>query len=329
MPKLPKVIKNTWRVVAGVALVMGFDLFMGATQAKDNISIATGGTSGTYYPIGGAIAQAANKSGTLQVIAETGKGSVANLNLIGKGEIEVAFAQNDTAFWAYNGEQMFKSPMKNLRAVAALYPEHVQVIIAKEARIANIGDLKGKRVSVGAVGSGVEADVRAIFEVAKLLYDDMVIEHLDFGATTTRFKDNQIDVGFVVAGFPTASIMDLTTTNDVGLLSFSDDFLDQLTKTYPYFVSSVIPAKTYRGIDWNTKTPAVMAMLVTHDKVPEKVIYELVKSMFRNLNMIQASHATARQITLDKVLNGITIPLHPGARRYYKEKGDWLYWHPL
>ena len=293
----------------------------GVAQAVDYVSIATGGTSGTYYPIGGAIAQAASKSGALQATAETGNASVANLNLLGKGEFEVAFAQNDTAFWAYNGQQMFKEPVKNLRAVAALYPEHVQVIIAKDAKIAGIDGLKGKRVSVGAAGSGVEADVRAIFEVAKLTYGDMRVDHLDFGATTNRFKDNQIDVGFVVAGFPTASIMDLTTTKDVGLLSFTDDFLAQFSKAHPYFVASTIPAKTYRGIDQETKTPAVMAILVTHDKVPENVIYEFVKGLYENLATIHASHAPAKQITLDSALNGITVPVHPGAARYYEEKG--------
>ncbi|MDR2786837.1 MAG: TAXI family TRAP transporter solute-binding subunit, partial [Candidatus Accumulibacter sp.] len=198
---------------------------------------------------------------------------------------------------------------------------HVQVIVAKDAKIAKIDDLKGKRVSVGAAGSGVEADVRAIFEVAKLTYGDMKVDHLDFGATTNRFKDNQIDVGFVVAGFPTASIMDLTTTKDVGLLGFSDDFLAQLSKAHPYFVASTIPAKTYRGIDQETKTPAVMAILVTHDKVPENVIYEFVKGLYENLDTIHASHATAKQITLDTALSGITVPVHAGAAKYYKEKG--------
>jgi TRAP transporter TAXI family solute receptor len=246
---------------------------------------------------------------------------VANLNLVGKGEIEIAFAQNDTAFWAYNGQQMFKEPLKNVRAVAALYPEHLQVITAKDAKIANVNDLKGKRVSVGAAGSGTEADARAIFDIAKLTYADMKVDHLDFGQTTNRFKDNQIDVGFVVAGFPTASVMDLTTTKDVQLLSFSDDFLAQLSKTFPYFVASTIPANTYRGIDKETKTPAVVAILVTHDKVPDNVVYEFVKGMFENLDTIQASHATAKQITLNGALQGITVPVHPGAAKYFKEKG--------
>jgi TRAP transporter TAXI family solute receptor len=292
-----------------------------AAGAVEYVSIATGGTSGTYYPIGGAIAQAVSKGGAIQATAETGNASVANLNLIGKGEIEIGFAQNDTSFWAYNGLNMFKEPMKNLRTVAALYPEHVQVILARDAKIGTINDLKGKRVSVGAAGSGVEADVRAIFEVAKLQYGDMKVDHLDFGATTSRFKDNQIDVGFVVAGFPTASIMDLTTTKDVTLLSFSQDFLAQLNKAHPYFVASVVPANTYRGIDKDTQTPAVVAMLVTHDKMPENVIYEFVKNMYANLDAVHASHATAKQITLEKALEGVPLPVHPGAAKVFKEKG--------
>ena len=302
-------------------LVMSLFVGAGSASALDYVSIATGGTSGTYYPIGGAIAQAVSKGGTVKATAETGNASVANLNLIGSGEIEVGFAQNDTAFWAYNGQQMFKTPMKNLRTVAVLYPEHVQVLLAKDAGIKSIQDFKGKRVSVGAAGSGVEADVRAIFGVAGLTYDDMKVDHLDFGATTSRFKDNQIDVGFVVAGFPTASIMDLTTTKDMDMLSFSPDFLAKLCKEHPYFVASAIPAGTYKGITKEVTTPAVMAMLVTHDKVSDKVIYDFVKGLYENLDTVHASHATAKQITLQNALNGATVPVHPGAAKYYTEKG--------
>lgn len=241
-------------------------LLLGASpsvQAKDFLSIATGGTSGTYYPIGGAIAKAVSESGALQVTAETGNASVANINLVAAGEIEIAFAQNDIAYWAYNGQQMFKKPLPGLRAVAALYPEHVQMIMLKDSGIKAIGDLKGKRVSVGAPGSGVEADVQAIFQVAKLGYGDMKVDYLDFGATTSRFKDNQIDAGFVVAGYPTASIMDLATSKPITLLNFDPAFLSDLSKQHPYFVPSVIPAGTYQDIDQEIHTPAVMAILVT------------------------------------------------------------------
>ncbi|CAK7032989.1 MAG: hypothetical protein DELT_00438 [Desulfovibrio sp.] len=289
--------------------------------AKSYVSIATGGTSGTYYPIGGAIAAAVTKGSDIQATAETGNASVANINLVAQGEIEVAFVQNDIAFWAYNGQLMFKSPLKNVRAVASLYPEHVQLILDAKANVKTITDLKGKRVGIGAAGSGVEGDVQAIFQVAKMTYKDINANFLDFGATTNRFKDNQIDAGFVVAGFPTASVMDLALTKDITLMDFSDEFLAELAKAHPYFVPSEIPAGTYHKIDKTVKTPAVMAILVTHDKTPEDVIYKFTKAMFENIDAIHASHAKGKEINLKTALDGLTVPLHPGAAKYYKEKG--------
>ena len=292
-----------------------------AFAAKSFLSIATGGTSGTYYPIGGAIAQAVSKGTDLQATAETGNASVANVNLVAQGDIEVAFAQNDITFWAYTGKLMFKAPLTNIRTIAALYPEHVQLITTKDSAVKTLDDLKGKRVGVGAPGSGVEGDVRAIFQIAGLKYSDMRVDFLDFGATTSRFKDNQIDAGFVVAGYPTASVMDLATTKDISLLSFDADFLEKLGKEHPYFVPSTIPAGTYRGVDVVTTTPAVMAILVTHDQVPDDVIYQFTKAMFTNIEDIHASHAKGREINLESALSGLTAPLHPGAAKYYKEMG--------
>jgi TRAP transporter TAXI family solute receptor len=217
--------------------------------AKSYVSIATGGTSGTYYPIGGAIAAAVTKGSDIQATAETGNASVANINLVAKGDIEVAFVQNDIAFWAYNGQLMFKTPLKNVRAIASLYPEHVQLILDAKANVKTLADLKGKRVGIGAPDSGTEGDVQAIFQVAKLTYKDIDANFLDFGATTNRFTDNQIDAGFVVAGFPTASVMDLALAKDITLMDFSNEFLQELAKAHPYFVPSEIPANTYSKIN--------------------------------------------------------------------------------
>jgi len=292
-----------------------------AFAAKKFLSIATGGTSGTYYPIGGAIAQAVSKHPNIQATAETANASAANANLISQGEIEVAFVQNDIAFWAYSGQLMFSNPLTNLRAVAALYPEHLQLITARDSAIQSLEDLKGKRVGVGAPGSGTQGDVLAILQAAGMRFEDMRAEFLDFGATTSRFKDNQIDAGFVVAGYPTASVMDLATTKDISLLSFSPDFLEKLSAMHPYFVPSVVPAGTYRGIDTDTTTPAVMAILITHDKVDEELIYNFVKTMFENIADVHASHAKGREINLETALSGLTVPLHPGAAKFYKEKG--------
>jgi TRAP transporter TAXI family solute receptor len=225
-------------IVALIAVMAAFS-FVSVASAANFMSIATGGTTGTYYAVGGAIANAVTKAGKVQVTAETGNASVANVNLVNTKGIELAFTQADIAYWAYNGQLMFQGkPLKNLRAVCALYPEHIQVIVTKDAKMKKFTDIKGKRVGVGAPGSGVEGDVQALFKQAGLTYKDLAkADFLDFAATTSRFKDNQIDVGFVVAGFPTASVMDLLTTkNNITLFSFDDAFLKALNKTYPFMV---------------------------------------------------------------------------------------------
>ena len=310
-------------IVTFMALLAALAVTTVAAAAPTYMSVATGGTSGTYYVVGGAIASAITKGGKIQCTAETGNASVANLNLVATEGIEIAFVQNDIAYWAYNGELMFQGkPAKNIRAVASLYPEHIQAVVTKESGIKSIADLKGKRVGIGAPGSGVEGDVQAIFKVAGLTYDDLAkADFLDFAATTSRFKDNQIDAGFVVAGYPTASIMDLTTTKDVTLLSFDDEMLATLQKEYPFFVPSTVPANTYSGITTETKTPAVMAILITNDSVPEEQIYEFLTAMYGNLSDIAAVHAKGKEITLEGALNGLTCPLHPGAEKFFKEKG--------
>jgi TRAP transporter TAXI family solute receptor len=260
------------------------------------------------------------KGSDIQATAETGNASVANYNLIAKGDIEIAIVQNDIAFWGFNGKQMFKEPQKNIRAIASLFPEHVHLILADNA-IKKITDLKGKRVGVGAPGSGMEGDVQAIFQVANLKYSDMKVDYLDLTATTSRFRDNQIDAGFTVSGYPTASVMDLAATKEIFLMDFEPDFMAQLIKTHPHFVPSTIPAGTYAGINKDTHTPAVMAMLITHDKISEDVIYTFTKTMFENLADIQGAHAKGKEITLKTALDGLTVPLHPGAAKYFKEKG--------
>lgn len=310
-------------IAAFMALIAAVTAVAAASAAPTYMSIATGGTSGTYYVVGGAIAAAVTKGGEIQCTAETGNASVANINLVATEGIEIAFVQNDITYWAYNGELMFEGkPLKNIRAVASLYPEHIQAVVTRESGIKTIDDLKGKRVGVGAPGSGVEGDVQAIFKVAGLTYNDLSkADFLDFAATTSRFKDNQIDAGFVVAGYPTASIMDLTTTKDVTLINFDEEMLATLQKEYPFFVPSSVPANTYSGITEEIKTPAVMAILVTNDSVPDEMVYDFLTAMYGNLDDIANVHAKGKEITLEGALDGLTCPLHPGAEKFFKEKG--------
>ncbi|MBL3593782.1 MAG: TAXI family TRAP transporter solute-binding subunit [Synergistaceae bacterium] len=302
--------------------VLAISAVAGTASAKTFLSIATGGTAGTYYPVGGGIADVVSRHAeNLQVTAETGNASAANLNLIGTHQIEVALVQNDVAYWAWKGQNMFSNPFPNVRAIASLYPEHVHLITLKKTGIKDFMDIKGKRVSVGAPGSGVEADVRSIFEVAGLKYEDMSTDFLDFNNTTQRFKDGQLDAGFVVAGYPVASIMDLATMHDISLVNFDDEFLKKLEAQFPYFAADVIPAGTYKGVDQDVKTPAVMAMIVCDGDLPEETIYEFTKALWDNIDELYKVHSKAQLVTLDTALVGISVPVHPGAAKYYAEKG--------
>ncbi len=264
-----------------LALVLVMALAAGAS-AQTFLSIATGGTGGTYYPIGGGMADVVSKAlPDVQMTAETGNASQANLNLIGTHQIEMALVQNDVAAFAYDGRYMFQAPYKNVRAIASLYPETVQAIAMKRSGVNSMRDLPGKRVSVGAPGSGVQVDVSLIFRTLGYKYSDVNADFLDFNLTTERMKDGQLDVGFVVAGFPTASIMDLATMHDITLIEFDDALVEELHTNYPFFVRDVVPAGTYRGIDKDVQTVAVQAMWVCDGDLPEELVYRITKAFGR------------------------------------------------
>jgi TRAP transporter TAXI family solute receptor len=251
-----------------------------------------------------------------------GGAAIANVSLVAEGAVEVAFTQADALAWAYSGEMMFEGgAMKELRAIAALYPETIQLVLSKSADIKTLSGLKGKRVSVGAPGSGTECGARFILQSAGLKYDDISVDFLDFGATCNRFKDSQIDAGFVVAGVPTPALIDLAAVKDVDLFSFDDDTIGRIIEKNPFFTANVIPADTYRGIGYDVNAPGVMALLITNKNVPDDVIYNFTKGLFENISDVRNSHVLAKNIRLETAANGITAPLHAGAAKYYKEAG--------
>ena len=307
--------------ILALALVMVMALATGASS-QTFLSLATGGTGGTYYPIGGGMADVISKAlSDVQVTAETGNASQANLNLIGTHQIAMAMVQNDVAAFAYEGKFMFQSPYKNVRAIASLYPETVQAIAMKKSGVTTIRDLPGKRVSVGAPGSGVQVDVSLIFKSLGYKYSDVNADFLDFNLTTERMKDGQLDVGFVVAGYPTASIMDLATLHDMTLIEFDDAMIEELHGEFPFFVKDIVPAGTYRGVDKDVQTVAVQAMWVCDADLPENLVYRITKAFWENIADVQKVHAKGQLITLDTALDGISVPMHPGAARYYREIG--------
>ena len=304
----------------------------GIAAQKTFVAIATGGTAGTYYPLGGALAQAVStKLKDVIVTAQSGNASAANINLIKKHEIETAFVQNNTAYEAYNGQAQFEgNAVKNIRAIASLYPEAVQIVALKSSNIKSVADLKGKRVIPGDMGSGTAGDAANVLSVYGITFDDFgQLDWLSFAGVSQRLKDNQADAGFVTAGLPTAALLELASSTSVTIVPISDEMNDALSKKWPFYAKVVIPGGTYSGVSEDVNTTAVMAQWVVDDDVSADLVYKLTKALWESggakdpsgAEIMAQTHSKGKEITLETALLGVAIPLHPGAKKYYEEKG--------
>lgn len=294
-----------------------------AAPAKQQfVNIATGGTAGTYYPIGGAIAEVLNKNiPGVNASAQSTGASVANVNLLATGKVDMAFVQNDIAYYASNGVEMFKDKkVANLKGICTLYPETVQILTLADTGIKTIADAKGKRVAVGAAGSGVEANARQVLEAYGITYNDIKVQYLSFAEAAGALKDGNVDVAFVTAGLPTAAIQDISTQSKVVFLPVDVAKADELIKKYPFYTKQMIAAKTYPGQEADVAAVAVKAMLVVTDKMDADLGYKVTKAMYTNTERLKASHAIAKDITKASATDGMSIPLNAGADKYFKEK---------
>ena len=305
-----------------VVLVVSAGL-AGCAPQKTNLILATGGTSGTYYPFGGSMAQIFNsKIENMNVTAQATGASVENLKLIGQKEAELAIVQNDMTDYAYNGTEAFKdSKVENVRVIANLYPEVIQIVSSADSGIATLTDIKGKKFSVGAPGSGVEANARQLLDVMGMTYDDFSANYLSFSESADSLKDNHIDGFLFVSGVPNAAIQDTATTSSLNFVSIPDDVIKSLIEKYPFFTEIVIPAGTYKGQNADVKTVAMKATLVAGSEVSEEVIYNLTKALFENQPELASAHAKGAELSLESAVNGVSVPFHPGAEKYYKEVG--------
>ncbi len=309
---------------------------------KSFFAIATGGTGGTYYPLGGVLAQAlSNKIPDLIVTAQSGNASVANCNLIKSHQIESGFVQNNVAYYAYNGINQFDGkPVKNLRAIASLYPETIQIVAREGSGIKSMKDLKGKRLVPGDRGSGTEVDTLAVLAGVGLTYDDFAnVDWLGFSGAAQRLKDRQTDVTFVTAGWPTAAITELATTSDITLVPLDDETIAKIIKEHPFYAKVVIPAGTYKGVETDVPAITTMAQWVVDAAVPEEVVYALTKALWdkgsfvlrksgeaaaeapSGAEIMAKAHVKGKDVTLETALDGVAIPLHAGAAKFYREKG--------
>ncbi|MBN9451812.1 MAG: TAXI family TRAP transporter solute-binding subunit [Bosea sp.] len=291
-------------------------------RAEEFINVLTGGTSGVYYPMGVALSKIYGEkiAGTRPTVQAT-KASVENLVLLQQGKGEIAFTLGDSLDAAWRGDEDagFKAPLKKLRGVTAIYPNYVQIVASKDSGIKTLADLKGKRLSVGAPKSGTELNARAILAAAGMSYKDLgKIEYLPFAESVELMKNRQLDATLQSAGLGVASLRDLATSVEITVVEVPAAVVD---KAGAPFVKATIPANTYTGQSAPVQAAAVVNYLVTHEGVKEDLVYQMTKSMYENLGDLAAAHAAGKAIKLETALEGMPIPLHPGAAKYFKEKG--------
>jgi TRAP transporter TAXI family solute receptor len=293
-----------------------------ANAQQQFINILTGGTSGIYYPMGVVLAKvyADNIKGVRTQVQAT-KASVENLNLLEQGRGELAFALGDSVKLAWEGDvdAGFKKPLKKLRGIAAVYPNYVQIVATKSSGVQSLKDLKGKAVSVGAPKSGTEINARAIFEAAGMSYKDLSkTEYLPYAESVELMKNRQIDATLQSAGLGVAALKDLSNSMDVNLVSVPADIVKKVGAPY---LPAVVPAGTYKGQDKEVQTAAIVNFLVTNADVSDETAYQMTKLLWENLPALRSAHKAAEAIKLEHALQGMPVPLHPGAAKFYKEKG--------
>ncbi|KIT17871.1 TAXI family TRAP transporter solute-binding subunit [Jannaschia aquimarina] len=315
--------------VAGAALA----------QAPQFFRIGTGGTAGTYYPIGGLIANAiSNPPGSrpceeggscgvpgLVASALSANGSVANVNAIAGGALESGFAQSDVATWAQTGTGIWegRDAVEELRAIANLYPESIHLVASADAGIASVADLAGKRVSLDEPGSGTLVDARIILDAYGLSEEDIEPEYLKPNQAGERMRDGALDAFFFVGGFPAGGIAELASQHEITLVPIAGAEAEGIFEEYGFFAEDLIPAGTYEGVDADTATISVGAQWITSANQPEELIYQITAALWNEntRKLLDAGHAKGAQITPETALDGIGIPLHPGAERFYLEAG--------
>lgn len=327
-------------LLAGL-LAAGTLLAGGPAHAQDEAKfwrIGTGSSGGTYYPVGGLISQAiSNPPGArpceeggscgvtgLVAIAQSTNASAHNVNAVQAGQLEAGLAEAGVVYMAYRGEGPFEGHQKpDLRAVAGLFPEHLHLVLHEDVSLDSLQDLKGKRVGIFQAGSGSQIAVRAILDEFGLGLDDIEEAELNTQQSAQRLADGQLDAFFVTGGTPMAGLVQLGATQGFDLYRFSDEEVQRISDALPYYTPATIEAGTYENIDSDVPTTAVTAVLVTNADQPDELIHDVTRALFheRSQALFADGHPKAGAITMDTALDGVAIPLHPGAQRFYEEEG--------
>jgi TRAP transporter TAXI family solute receptor len=293
-----------------------------SAMAQGFINVLTGGTSGVYYPLGVAIGKIyGDKIPNVKTQVQATKASVENLVLLQQGRGELAFTLGESLKAAWDGDEEagFKTRLDKLRTIGAIYPNYIQIVASAESGIKTLADLKGKSLSVGAPKSGTELNSRAILAAAGMTYKDMgKIEYLPFAESVDLMKNRQLNATLQSAGLGVASLKDLSTSTEINVVAVPKAVVDKIG---PPFVAVTIPANTYAGQDKDVPTAAVVNYLVTSSAVSDDLAYQMTRLIFESLPELANAHAAGKEIKLENAASGSPVPLHPGAIRYYKEKG--------
>ncbi len=322
-------------ILAGI--IAGLTLAGGATQAQDMKfwRIGTGGAGGTYFPIGGLIANAisnppgsrpCDKGGScgvpgLVAIAVSTNASVANVNAIDAGQLDAGLAGAQSVTQGYNGEGKFVGNKRSkIRVIANLYPEDMHLVLPKGEKLGSLKDLNGKRVGVAAAGSGTQVSVKMILKHYGIKADE---QELGLAQSAQRLADGQLDAFFYAGGTPFAALIQLGSTKGFELYKFSEAEQKEINKIIPYYVDSMIPAGTYENITYDVPTLAVNGQLITSVEQPTELIYEITKALWNKntRKLLDKGHSKGKDIRMETALKGVLIPVHPGAEKYYKEVG--------
>jgi TRAP transporter TAXI family solute receptor len=304
-----------------VALAVGFGA---PAMAQSQLSIATGGTGGVYYPMGGGLAEIINNHvDGYSATAEVTGASVENMGLIALGDADLAIGLADTVSQAYSGTGRFEGQeLPMIRAVTSLYANMVQIVALEGSGITSLEDLRGKRVSIGAPGSGTEVNTNAILAANGISYDDIEEQRLNFNETADALSNGDIDAGFWSVGAPTSSILNLSTTQDIVILALSDAELDAAIAEDETFTKTTLAGGTYTGVDEDITVLGIPNVLTVSSEMSEDVVYAITKAMFENIAELQAVHPAAQETTVEFGLSATPVPMHPGAIRYYEEIGE-------
>ncbi|WP_134681481.1 TAXI family TRAP transporter solute-binding subunit [Paracoccus ravus] len=326
-------------LILGVAAAIGIFTQGAIAQEMSFFRIGTGGTAGTYYPIGGLIANAiSNPPGSracedggscgvpgLVATAVASNGSVGNINAINGGQLEAGFTQSDVAYWAQTGTGLWEGQpaVEKLRLIANLYPESIHLVARADSGIETVADLKGKKVSLDEPGSGTLVDARIILEAYGLSEGDVQAEFLKPDQAADRMRDGAMDAFFFVGGYPAGAIAELSSQHDIKLIPIDGEAAAQLREKYTFFAEDSFPAGTYSGQDADVATISVGAQMVTSADQSEELVYNITKALYNDSTqkLFGAGHAKGKLITLDNATKGAGIPMHPGAEKFYKEMG--------